>query len=147
MSRLDALGENALIQRILDLQDNINDLKTSQFAGSSSLITERKVSGSSYDFAAQVKYQTTTAYELTINAADQTFGANPFVWQVFWNVVNTPATTGFLQFVYSTPPANGQQKYRIYFWGTDAPNLPETLNIRVVLYGLNLGSFSIVQII
>lgn len=146
-TRLDGLQESQLVTRIQALDTNITDLKNSQYAGSANMITERALSGAVPDFAASVVYQTTTAYELTINARDSTFAENPFIWQVFWDVVNSPATTGFLEVTEASVPANGQAKYRLYLWGTDAAHLPETLDIVVVIYGLNIGTFSVVQII
>lgn len=146
--RLDMLAESDVTQRVLALQTAVTDLKTSQVAGSANVITERYASGANFDFAATVKYQVTTAYEVTISTRDTTFSGNPFVWQLFWNVVNSPPSpNGFLQFTYAVVPANGQQKYQLYLWGTDAPNDPETLDIRVVIYGINVGSFSVAQII
>lgn len=146
--RLDGLGENSLVTRIANLKKYITEQKTSQIAGSANLITERVVSGAAYDFQASIEYQTTRAYELTITTRDQTFGRNPFLWHIFWDVVNTPASLGFLQFTDQQVPANGQQKITLYTWGADAPNEPDTLDILIVLYGINISdSFSVVQII
>lgn len=147
MTRVANLPESEVTRRIATLTQSITELKTSQFAGSANVITQRYASGLDSDLAASVVYQVTTAYEVTISASDTTFANNPFVWHSFFTVVGIPASTGFLTATEADPPGDGVLKMRQYFFGADPAHTPQTVNFQIVLYGLNIGGFSISRII
>jgi hypothetical protein len=147
MTRVGNLAESDIVRRIHGLQLAITEVKTSQIAGSANVVTQRYASGSPVDFTATVLYQATSAYEVTVEAADTTFANTPFIWHAFWDQTSTPVSTGMITTFEAYPPDGGACRLRIYFFGADPAHTTFTIDYQLILYGLNIGSFSISRIL
>jgi hypothetical protein len=145
-SRLNQLPDNQLVQQITAMQQDLDQLKTAQLAGSSDVQLTRVVTGSPIDFTATIASGAQTIWEVTFTPNDTTFANTGWVWHIFFDIVSQSGTVSYDDAVEQLLPTGTQQSWRIYFAGVSS-GTPAVLNLLVVVYAIGNGTLSFTQIL
>jgi hypothetical protein len=138
--RLDKLPANNLQTRIASLQTSLQQLKTAQTAGSSSIVLTRTATGNSPDFTMTPTYDVVNIWKVTFTPNDPTLPNTGFIWHFFVNQTAPPTNT--LQLLEQIP-TNQYVRY-IYAMGVTS-GVSDTLPTTIVIYAIGGGTISIVQ--
>jgi len=136
--RLKRLPANQLMTRVKQLQDQIEQQKAAQIAGSHNVVLVRTVTGNTVDFNVTAAPNSLQQWKATFVPESGAFANLGFVWHVFWQITGTVADTNFFG---DPEPLDPRINY-LTVAGLNSGST-DTFTVQVIMYTVGPGTITI----